>query len=99
MSLGIQPSLAQLNSQIGAIALTFRNACDGVNYMNDYLQALGTDGLTAAPLNMTSGDATALLIMFNNLAQVTGAAEGEAYNGPPLPFNFVQSTVSLWGGQ
>lgn len=99
MSLGIQPSVSQLNAQAGQIALNFRNAVDQVNYFNDYIQNLGEAGLTAAPFSMSTADATNLITMFANLASVTEVLEGQSYTGPALPFNFIQATVALWGGQ
>jgi hypothetical protein len=98
MSIGITPNLGGLNQQAGQIVLNARNALQQILFFNDYLQSLGADGLTAAPLQMDATDAANMLQIFANLATIANACMGEDYTGPALPFDFMASTVPMWGG-
>lgn len=103
MAVGTQPNWAYLNSQATQIVLQARSAIDAINKFNAYLQGQGNTNLeaiaTAAGDATAAADVTELLSVFANLAAIAGACGGEAYTGPPLPFNFVGQTVPLWNAQ
>lgn len=98
MSIGIQPTLGQLNSQAGALALAVRNDMQAVINFNAYLNALGgATGLATAFSGMSTQDAQAMVATFGNLAVVA-----EAYQGSGLvaaTFNYMANSQLLWGGQ
>lgn len=99
MAAGLQPSRSQLDQQVTSIVLALRTDMTNVQQVNAYLQNLGVAGLTAAPLSYTAADAQALLTVFANLDSIRVMAQGGAYTGPALPFNFTMQTVPLWGAQ
>jgi hypothetical protein len=104
MSVGTQPNWAYLNSQATQIVLQARTALAAITNFNTYLAVgLGASNLeaiaTAAQDANATADVTELLSIFANLAAVAAVCNGEAYDGPPLPFNFVAQTVPLWNAQ
>jgi hypothetical protein len=96
--MAINPAnMGQLSQQAGQIILSSRNALQQIIYFNLYLQTIGHDGLVA--LGFSDTDAVDLLTVYGNLNSVAQMCNGGAYDGPALPFNFLQSTAGLWGGQ
>jgi hypothetical protein len=96
MAAGIQPTQAIINAQAGQLVLNCRNSLQQILFFNDYLNNLGQSGLIA--LGFSSGDATLLLDVYENMAAVASMCMGSAYTGPTLPFNFLAQTIPLWGG-
>jgi hypothetical protein len=96
MTAGIQPNQSQLNNQAGQIILNARAAIQQIIFFNDYLNVLGSGGLIA--LGYTTEDAALMLAVFGNMATIANTCNGGQYVGPPLPFNFLEQTIPLWGG-
>jgi hypothetical protein len=91
------PNFGALNQQAGQIVIDARNVLQRIQFFNDYIQDLGSDGLVA--LGFTSDDAALLLAVYGNLDAVANVCTGQEYAGPTLPFNFMAQTIPLWGGQ
>ena|ERR1700744_6775367 len=91
------PNFGLLNQTAGQIVLDARNVLQRIQFFNDYIQDLGSDGLVA--LGFTAEDAALLLAVYGNLDAVANVCTGQAYAGPALPFNFMAQTIPLWGGQ
>jgi hypothetical protein len=94
---GFQPTQQTLNQAAGQIIISLRANMQSVQQFNSYLQVLGTSGLQA--LGYTLEDANLLISVFSNLDSIRNMSEGNPYSGPALPYNFVEQTVPLWGGQ
>jgi hypothetical protein len=91
------PNFGLLSQQAGQIVIDARNVLQRIQFFNDYIQALGQDGLVA--LGFSADDATLMLAVYENLDAVANVCTGQDYTGPPLPFNFTAQTIPLWGGQ
>jgi hypothetical protein len=91
------PNLGLISQQAGQIVIDARNIIQRVIFFNQYIQTLGIDGLVA--LGFVQADAELMIAVYANLSTVADVCLGEAYTGPPLPFNFLGQTVPLWGGQ
>lgn len=101
MTVGNQPSWAQLNSLAAQVILQARNSLQAVIFMNLSLQSLGQSGLealaTAAGDSTPSADAATLLATFADLNEVAQMCNG----GPAptdVPKNFLAETAPFWGG-
>ena len=103
MAVGTQPSWAAVNAQATQIVLQARAALEAIEKYDIYLQGMGAaylEGLaTAAGDSTPVDDVTELMSIFQNLAFIAQVANGEAYSGPALPFNFVEQTIPLWNAQ
>lgn len=91
------PNFGLINQQAGQIVIDARNVLQRIQFFNDYIQDLGSEGLVA--LGFTSDDAALLLAIYGNLDSVANVCTGQAYAGPTLPFNFMAQTIPLWSGQ
>jgi hypothetical protein len=101
MAIGNQPTWAGLNSTATQLVLAARNDLQAIINFNAYLETLGTTALEALAANdpTATTDVAELLAIFGNLASVAQVCNGEAYNGPTLPFDFVAQTIPLWDAQ
>lgn len=96
MAIGTPSTQQQLNLLAGQYIISARNALQNIIYFSLYLQTLGQAGIAA--LGFDPDDAAALLSVYADLAAVADMCNGAPYVGPDLPFNFLQSTAPLWGG-
>lgn len=96
MAAGIQPSLAQINQQIGGLALSLRNDFQSVLNFNNWLTSSGGATYLEA-LGMTTQDAAVVVSTYGNLAVLAGIWLGMGTQ--QAEFNYYANTEALWGGQ
>ena len=95
MTAGNQPTLASLNSQAGAIALSWRNDAQTTLWFNEYLSAIGGAAFLES-LAMTTADANTVISGIGNLAVVANAYQGNGLIA--ATFNYMANSEPLWGG-
>jgi hypothetical protein len=110
MSVGNQPSVNQLNSQVSALALAIRNDLRNAMNFNQYVIALGLAGLEAVGFSSeanpdnpgSASDAAYLLTLasyMNTIAEVYYGSQGQATPGQTaVSFDFDNGLCSLWTG-
>lgn len=96
MAAGIQPSLSQINQQVGGLALGLRDNFQQILNFNNWLTASG--GATYLEgLGMTTQDAQTVVSTYGNLAVLAGIWLGMGTQ--QAEFNYYANTEALWGGQ
>lgn len=93
MAAGIQPTVAQINANAGAIALNLRQAFGQVVNFQAWLTTQNSASLIA--LGFSAGDAATLISTIGNLNTLAGIYSGAAAAG----FNYQANSYALWGGQ
>jgi multidrug resistance efflux pump len=96
MTAGNQPTVASVNSQAGAMAVSLRTLMQQIQNFEAWLSAYG--GATAlTALGFTSGDAATIVSTIGNLNTLASIYAGTATQ--PAVFNYEANSNALWGGQ
>jgi hypothetical protein len=94
MSVGVQPSTAQVNSQMAAMALALRNDFQSITNFSNWLNTVQVAGLEA--MGFSAQDAAIIISSAGNMASLAAIYQGGA---PGAAFNYMANTYPLWGGQ
>ena len=100
MSVGTQPTVAGVNSQLTALALTLRNNFATITNLFTCINELGGDtGLTAGfeAVGFDSTDAGTASTLLGYMNTIAGVYAGTATQGSE--FDFANALAALWGGQ
>lgn len=96
MAVGIQPGLAQINQQVGTLAIGLRENFQSILNFNNWLTSSGGATYLEA-LGMTTQDAAVVVSTYGNLAVLAGIWLGMGTQ--QAEFNYYANTEALWGGQ
>jgi hypothetical protein len=99
MSVGTQPTQAQINGQLTALALTLRNNFLAITNLYTSINELGADtGLTAGfeAIGFNSTDAGVASTLLGYMNTIAGVYAGTATQ--PTDFNFANALSALWAG-
>jgi len=104
MAVGQQPTADQINATLTSLALQWEKLASATIREWRYLNKLGSSGLQAAPIGLSSSDAAAALDMINHMvtpAQVyRGTVQGQGTGGTgAILFDFGDYLTLLWAGQ
>lgn len=98
MSVGNQPSTAQINNALTTQAIALRDTCQSIASLYEYLNTVGTSGLET--LGFASADASSALTMvgyMNTVTQVYYGTQGQAAAGQTAAdFDFDNALSGLW---
>lgn len=100
MSVGQQPTVGGINQTLTNLALQWRQLAADTIQQAQFLNGLGTSGLTA--VGFTGSDPAAVLQLIDYMltcAQVYKGTQGQAPVGQAAAsFNFDNALTPLWGG-
>jgi hypothetical protein len=100
MAIGNTVTVASLNAQAAQLAMVWRNNSAATLTLQAYTTAQGSSGLVT--LGFTSGDATSLIALVNNMGTLAGVYNGTVQQGGTggtgaSLFNFGNALTALTG--
>lgn len=95
MSVGTQATAASINQALTSSALNLRNVCTQIQYLQTFIQTLGTAGLEGIGFSAT--DAASVVELSGYLNNITAVYYGTGTQ--QTASNFDQALSVLWGGQ